>query len=707
MVMMEWLWPLFFLQVSSCWAAVDKEIYSDLNGGIMRQSPPIVYRGGLIQYPKPGANLSNIYRDYITIYTQEGWKTTFTVEKSDLNIQDHVKFIENHNTQIYNMSTKSRGEVFETRASVLLVDVILIGGSVEADIRVRWISTHEEDSAIWGFLNFATFDKRIRWSPPEVETILINLVSQGNTSWTAQLGDTSVDLEEGEQILSTSNLTGDSTLQLVNNSSIERDFVLEWFPYTTGNEGQYMSYGFLSYPYTEPRDVVHSWQLKDGNTSFPGSSLKISFYNVTTYADSYTLKLLVGMEEYLIARHSIVSDSVYYIPVVSMTSVSLTITTTGPFTLLLCYGPSDLINFKAVGYMKSNGYPDVIRSDHPTKVEGMPLPANWSLTTTVERLELAEYRAWLDLSLTNKGIEYNTLIQSYTGASTTKYVPTQTKELRYPLTQKLWLNYFKDFGLVEGRYSHNEIVGRFQSSREATYSRKSYGGYSLRVEAELQTGEEGFNIVYYVGDSGTIESSHPYYSGTAKTFYDVTVSNTSAYNAIEFTFGDSYTEPEKDVLEFFNHESRGKLRLAEGFTTSGNMTGMIFSYKSTRMTIKFVSNECTEYKGFTIHWRAVNLSNLSAAPLNNTNVTRSSSTSAAINQESVKDVPPMRDHTMIIAVFAALGVVILLLLVLLGVTLAIIIKDRRKLCDLQRRGPGFYRPKYIHTDTGRREKLSD
>ena len=49
------------------------------------------------------------------------------------------------------------------------------------------------------------------------------------------------------------------------------------------------------------------------------------------------------------------------------------------------------------GYVRSDGYPDLIKDTQPDKTEGFPLPPNYSVTTTIETLKIPPYRAWLDM----------------------------------------------------------------------------------------------------------------------------------------------------------------------------------------------------------------------------------------------------------------------------------------------------------------------
>ena len=50
------------------------------------------------------------------------------------------------------------------------------------------------------------------------------------------------------------------------------------------------------------------------------------------------------------------------------------------------------------GYLQSPGYPTPIsNTELSSHIVGIPLPENWSLTFEMEKLELEQYRAWLDV----------------------------------------------------------------------------------------------------------------------------------------------------------------------------------------------------------------------------------------------------------------------------------------------------------------------
>ena len=54
--------------------------------------------------------------------------------------------------------------------------------------------------------------------------------------------------------------------------------------------------------------------------------------------------------------------------------------------------------FLLSGYLQSPGYPTPIsNTELSSHIEGIPLPENWSLTFEMEKLELEQYRAWLDV----------------------------------------------------------------------------------------------------------------------------------------------------------------------------------------------------------------------------------------------------------------------------------------------------------------------
>lgn len=47
--------------------------------------------------------------------------------------------------------------------------------------------------------------------------------------------------------------------------------------------------------------------------------------------------------------------------------------------------------------MRSDGYPIYYMDIQPTKLESLPLPADWTLSISVEKMLIDNYRSWLDV----------------------------------------------------------------------------------------------------------------------------------------------------------------------------------------------------------------------------------------------------------------------------------------------------------------------